>query len=375
MIMKNKIILAMLIATTSIFTITSTVYADLPRDPLTWIQPGDHLMIVTSQVGAIISELDILSYTMEYSYNGMFNDTISETTIFDPPIHGDSRDIEITIINLEAGHEYFARGIATNADGNSTSDIVSTIPGTGTYTMTTDMATYENGTALQPFDSVVYTNQTLTVSGIFLKDDLPFTEGQIDFVFWSGSEEHRIVNIVEISDDVWVTNVLVDLPKTWEGNVVLYGVHVDEFGVDYLGPPGFYVNYEYRIPDDACEEGYVPEIIDDEGNFICNVTLEWHDELIEIMQETIDGLREDVKVLEDGVSVIETDLVVMSDDISVTSNDIDDTQDEIVVLEDTIVNMQVTMDDMLDDINASQAEVSQLENQIRKIWAVLNTIN
>jgi hypothetical protein len=295
---NNKIILAMLIVMTSITT--TAVYADVPQNPLILAMPQDHAVLVWAYQNASDS-LPVLSHTVEYSYDGTFTDTVSETILTDPGLPDSERSFsKITITDLEAGHEYSFRMFMTNADGNSVlSDTVSTIPASASYTINTDIVTYVNGTALQEFGSVVYTNQILIFSGTLLRDGLPFG-GELAGVEFFLDGKYLVMDTTTVNEDgTWSVDIPVNLPMTWDttGDVFYHGIYTDEFGVEYRGG-GAVIDYKYIIPEGSCPVGHTSEIIDEHGNFICNVTTEWHASEIEKLERIIDHKSKTIERLE-----------------------------------------------------------------------------
>lgn len=275
----------------SISSLTSTVHAEPPYIPYIWILDGHTSMYLFS--GAINNVLDnppVLSHTWEYSYSGLFDDTVSETILTDPSLStGVRNDGAHVITGLEEGHEYFVRAIVTNEDGNSTSFTSSVILGSAEYTISTDTMTYGNGTRIGITEySKIYYGDTLTISGVFLKDGLPFGGESIDLHV--GYENTRIDDVATSdANGRWSTDLYVDLPiEAEESTTLIYGLYIDEFDTEYIGGPGFYLDYEFSVREDPCPEGYITEITDE--GIICDVTNEWFDSEMVRMQDIVDRL-------------------------------------------------------------------------------------
>lgn len=160
------------------------------------------------------------------------------------------------------------------------------------YTFTLDLPQYTNGTEVGTYDKI-QTNTTLVFSGIFLKDGQSFDGQEINIRLYDLSPAGMIFQTESLTtsiNGVWSTDLVIDLPMSWDGvQITSVGLYIDEFGIEYLAYYGLF-KYEFVLAEDACQEGYEPEIINEDGNFICNVTNEWHDSEMIRMQEIIDNM-------------------------------------------------------------------------------------
>lgn len=337
---------------------------------------GDNSLTLSARITSISSsEVPILSHTWEYSYDGTFNDTVSETIMTDLSLDKwDRSSGKVTLTGLEAGHEYHIRMFATNASSNSDySNVVIGIPGTGDYTFTMDSLTYVNGTNIQCGD-IIQTNSTLLFSGTILKNDLSFENLDVFIGFDSINSHDKSTityNMTTPYDGTWNGSIQLNLPLSWDRSidhvdVSLSTYYLDEFNNIFLISGFLLINYQFIIVEGQCPEGYKAYIIDEEGNIECSVTPKWHISEMNRVNSEITRVNTEIERVNSELEYTNSEMDRVNSEIASVRVELDRVNSE-------IEHINSKMKDALDNRNVLNGTVNQ-QTQLDIIYTDIQLI-